>query len=119
MTIAIISHPDCLLHDSGSLHPEKPDRLRVIDREIRHSGLDIKEYLAPEATVEQLLRVHERSYVDFIYHHSPASGLVGLDADTWMNPFSLRAALRAAGAGILAVDLIMKNDMNTIFCNIR
>lgn len=119
MTLAIISHPDCLLHDAGMYHPERPDRLRVIAKEIKNSSLEIKEFLAPLATVEQLQRVHTKSYIDFIYAQSPQSGLIALDADTLMNPFSLQAALRAAGAGILAVDLVMTQDIKNIFCNVR
>jgi hypothetical protein len=28
--IGLISHPECLLHDMGKYHPEKPARLQVI-----------------------------------------------------------------------------------------
>jgi acetoin utilization deacetylase AcuC-like enzyme len=119
MTLAIISHPDCLLHDPGKHHPEQADRIRVIEKEIKNSNLEFVEYQAPKATMDQLCRVHDKSYIDFIFKQSPTSGFVGLDADTWMNPYSLQAALVAAGSGILAVDLVMTNQAKHVFCNIR
>ena len=31
-TTLVISHPACLGHDMGEGHPERPDRLRAIER---------------------------------------------------------------------------------------
>ena len=74
---------------------------------------------APVATNEQLLRVHDASYVDSIESNSPQRGIVQLDGDTAMNPFSYEAALRAAGAVVLGVDLVMTGKAEHAFCNIR
>ncbi len=74
---------------------------------------------APEATNEQLLRVHEESYIDSIELSVPQHGIVQLDGDTALNPFSYRAALRAAGAAVLGVDLVMAGKAENAFCNIR
>lgn len=119
--VAIISHPDCLLHDMGFMHPEQPDRLRVIQNELEKPEIKkyIKEYTAPLATREQLLRVHDEQYVDEIFHIAPKTGLVELDPDTAMNPYTLQAALRAAGALVYAVDLVIKKEEKTAFCNVR
>lgn len=121
MTIGIISHPDCMLHDMGSIHPEQPGRLRVIKEALSTSGLkaDLRMYEAPLATRQQLERVHDVDYVDQVFSASPARGLVSLDADTWMNPHTLKAALRAAGAVILGVDLVMSGEVQSVFCNVR
>jgi acetoin utilization deacetylase AcuC-like enzyme len=117
MTVALISHPDCLLHDMGEQHPEQPARIQVINDELRN--MDLKHYSAPLVTREQLLRVHDENYIDSIITHSPQTGLISLDPDTWMNPYTLQAAFRAAGAVILSVDLIMANEINAAFCNVR
>lgn len=121
MSIAFISHPDCLLHNMGDYHPEQPARLQAIENELIRTELDnhLKHYEAPLATREQLLRVHDADYVDFIFQASPLKGLVPLDPDVWMNPYSLTAALRAAGAVILGVELVVKKEMDAAFCNIR
>jgi acetoin utilization deacetylase AcuC-like enzyme len=50
---------------------------------------------------------------------SPAEGLAYLDPDTAMCPDTLEAALRAAGANVLAVDLVMGRAVRRAFCNVR
>ena len=121
MQTAYISHPLCLKHDMGSDHPESPARIHAIEDQLIASGLldHLQRHEAPEATREQLLRVHDADYVDFIASSAPQHGIVELDADTAMNPFSYPAALRAAGAVVLGVDLVMGKKAGSAFCNIR
>lgn len=119
--MAWITHPDCLLHDVAGYNPEKPERLQVIEQQLRLTGLydQLKHYPAPLATREQLLKVHDADYIDFIFQSIPKQGLFFIDPDTGLCPHSLNAILRAAGAGILGVDLILKNEVDMTFCNIR
>jgi len=121
MTISIISHPDCMLHEMGAHHPESPARLRAIQDQLLYSGLDLilQHHDAPLATREQLCRVHDFEYVEKIFLKSPEEGQIWLDADTPMNPHSLSAALRAAGAAVLGVDMVMTGQSNAAFCNVR
>jgi acetoin utilization deacetylase AcuC-like enzyme len=121
MTIAFITHRDCLLHDMGSHHPECPDRLGAIQDRLIAAGLDI--YLsfhdAPVAEMEHLLRAHPQSYIDMIIASVPEHGIHHLDPDTAMSPGTLQAALRAAGAGVLATDLVMRKEVPSAFCAVR
>lgn len=121
MTIAFITHPDCLLHDMGDRHPEQPARLTVIEDALSRSGLDsvLRKYLAPLATRDQLSRVHDVKYIDQIFQLSPQENLISLDLDTSMNPYTLTAALRAAGATVSGVDLVMAGEVKAAFCNVR
>lgn len=122
MNLALISHPDCLKHDMGAHHPEAPARLHAIQDQFVSSGLDIllHYYDAPLASREQLLRVHDQSYVDHIFSLSPEKDLIWIDgSDTGMNPFTLNAALRAAGAVVMAVDMVLSNEATAAFCNVR
>jgi len=124
MRSAFISHPDCLLHEMASHHPERPDRLRVIEDELKTVGLmpRLARHIAPLATFEQLKRVHSPEYIHFLEaasHRAVSSGLVYLDSDTAMNRHSLSAAYRAAGSVILAVDLVVRKEVENAFCNIR
>jgi acetoin utilization deacetylase AcuC-like enzyme len=121
MATAFITHPDCLLHEMDSVHPESPARLYAIQDQIIASGLDsILKYLdAPLATKEQLSRVHDEEYINAIFQLAPDNGRVILDPDTSMNPHSLNAALRASGAVVHAVDLLLKEKASHAFCNIR
>jgi len=118
---AYISHPDCLKHDMGIYHPECPQRLTAIESELKTTGLllQLQRHDAPLATTEQLARVHTPDYIESIRQASPADGLIALDADTAMNPFSLNAALRAAGAAVLATDLVLAGAVNNAFCAVR
>lgn len=121
MQTAYISHPLCLKHDMGAHHPECPARIHAIEDQLIASGLFgyLQHHQAPEVTREQLLRVHAAGYLDEIFAASPKEGLVALDGDTLMNPFTYPAALRAAGAVVMAVDLVMAGLVENAFCNIR
>ena len=121
MTVAFISHAACRLHQMGPGHPEQPARVGAIPDELRARGLwDRLEHCEPpRATDEQLARVHPTDYIEQVRARSPASGLERLDPDTAMCPESLEAALRAAGANVLAVDLVMSGRAKRAFCNVR
>jgi acetoin utilization deacetylase AcuC-like enzyme len=121
MTTAFITHADCLKHDMGAHHPERPARLTAIEDQLIASGVGqhLTRYEAPLATDEQLARVHPPDYVRAIRDAAPQSGTVHLDPDTAMNPWTLRAALRAAGAAVLAVDLVLEKKVSTAFCAVR
>lgn len=119
--LGYISHPACLGHETGDFHPEAPERLEAISNQLIMSGLDyvIMHHDAPEATRDQLIRVHDPAYVDRVFSDAPADGSIEIDGDTVMSPGTLAAALRAAGAGILAVDLVMSGAANPVFCGVR
>ena len=121
VTTAYISHPACLQHETGSDHPESRRRLYAIEDALISAGLMdlLKRLDAPRATREQLCRVHSPEYLDDIESRAPLSGLVMLDADTVMGPDSLEAACRAAGAMVQGVDLVMHNEVDTVFCGTR
>ena len=121
MQTAFISHPLCLKHDMGAHHPECPARLHAIEDQLIASGLYsyLQHHDAPEVTREQLLRVHDAAYIDSIVAAAPSAGIIALDGDTLMNPFTYPAALRAAGAVVMAVDLVLAGKVENAFCNVR
>src|SRR5262245_52738287 len=121
MPAAFITHSDCFKHDMGAHHPEQPARLSAIEDQLIASGVApyLARYDAPLATEEQLARVHPIEYVRAIREVAPNRGTVHLDPDTAMNPHSLNAALRAAGAAVLAVDLTLTDKVKTAFCAVR
>ncbi len=120
MTVSIITHADCVLHEMGAHHPECPARLVAIQDQLQSSNLEF-EWLAdaPLASREQLCYAHDPEYVDSIFSKAPTEGQIWLDPDTSMNPHSLPAALRAAGAVISAVDMVMAGKSTAAFCNVR
>jgi acetoin utilization deacetylase AcuC-like enzyme len=121
MATALLTHPDCALHEMGAGHPESPQRLKAILAALEASGLVSRLMVreAPEAQREHLERVHERDHIDLIFSAAPARGYAYLDPDTSMNPSSLSAALRAAGAVVTATDLVMSGEAKNAFCAVR
>jgi acetoin utilization deacetylase AcuC-like enzyme len=121
MTVAIISHADCSAYDLGPHHPECSSRISAISDQLLASGLDfvLQHHDAPLASNEQLCRVHDPDYIQQIFHKAPRDGQIWLDPDTPMTPQSLNAALRAAGAVVHGVDLVMSKKSSSAFCNVR
>jgi acetoin utilization deacetylase AcuC-like enzyme len=121
MKTAYITHPDCLRHEMGPGHPECPGRLGAVNEQMRSSGMldELRCLEAPLAGAEDLKRVHRAAYVDLIFENAPSEGYVQLDPDTAMNPHSLGAARRAAGAGLLAVDEVHAGRSANAFCAVR
>src|SRR3954451_25316193 len=115
MSAAFITHPECLKHDMGAHHPEQPARLSAIEDQLIASGVapHVARYEAPLATDEQLARVHPVEYVRAIRDLAPKQGTVHLAPDTAMNPWSLQAGLRGAGAPATAVDLALSRPTKT------
>ena len=120
MTTLLYTHPACLDHDPGRYHPESPDRLRAVLEALdapEFARLDRRE--APEASLDDIARVHQRGFVERLLAAVPASGHVGIDADTVLSPESGRAALRAAGAVVAAVDAVVAGEADNAFCAVR
>ncbi|TXI91451.1 MAG: histone deacetylase family protein [Burkholderiaceae bacterium] len=124
MLPAYISHPDCFKHQMGAHHPECPERLGAVNDHLLMKGL--LDYMdaceAPLVTREQLARAHSGFYLDEfaeIAQTVPEGGLVQIDPDTSINAYSYQAALRSAGAVVLAVDLVAGGKAPSAFCNIR
>lgn len=121
MSIAFISHPDCQLHEMGVHHPECPSRLAAISDRLLACGLDmvLHHYDAPVAERDSLLLAHDPAYVDELLASVPDEGHRWIDGDTAINPHSMKAALRAAGAGMLGVDLVLEDKVRQAFCSVR
>lgn len=102
-------------------HPENPARLHAIEnRLISQRLLDLMiVHDAPEATGEQMARVHDPGYLRELETIAPREGLAHIDPDTSMNAGTLPAARRAAGAAVLGVDLVMAGRVQNAFCNVR
>lgn len=120
MTTALISHPDCLLHVTPPGHPERAERLQSIQ-----AVLESEEFAylvrvdAPMAQDEQLLRVHPRRHLAQMAARVPNAGWAELDPDTFLGPQTLKAARRAAGAQVEAVDMVLGGQVRNAFCAVR
>lgn len=118
---AFITHPDCGKHDMGRHHPECPQRLSAIEDHLISSGISglVERHDAPAARISELARVHPLEYIEGIREAAPEHGIVHLDPDTAMGPHTWEAALHAAGATVLATDLVLGGRAENAFCAVR
>ncbi|KFG69824.1 histone deacetylase family protein [Microvirga sp. BSC39] len=120
MPTLYITHPACLDHQTPFGHPERPDRIRAIERALekeRFTSL-IREQ-APMAEMESLALAHPEDHILRLRDISPREGLVRIDEDTTMSPGTYEAALRGAGGAVLAVDEVMTGKVRNAFVAMR
>jgi acetoin utilization deacetylase AcuC-like enzyme len=120
MTTLLISHPACLDHLTPPGHPERPDRLRAVDRVLENEKFaNLARELAPMADLDMVALAHPMDYVVAIRDAAPREGMVALDGDTSMSPGSFEAALRAVGGVTLAVDEVIGKKAANAFVAVR
>ena len=117
----LVYHPAYLEHDMGAGHPESPDRLRAIMQQLEQSGTaaQLIRITPRKAEDEWITLVHTAKYVATLNRYTPTSGRVSLDPDTLMSAGSLNAAYLAAGGALAAVDAIMSQQVDHVFCAVR
>jgi acetoin utilization deacetylase AcuC-like enzyme len=113
-----ITHPAFARHDTGAWHPERPARLQAVQRGVDASSLPVETVEAPVVDRSLLELVHRPRYIDAIRKFIDAGG-GALDPDTVAGPESWDAALRSAGAGPAAVDLLRDRSDTTAFLAVR
>ena len=119
-TTLVISHPACLDHNMGEGHPERPDRVRAIERALESEAFQmLTRDVAPRADNSAIARVHPQDYIDAIRAAAPKHGRIALDADTSMSTGTFEAALRAAGGAVFAVDEVMSGKARNAFVSTR
>ncbi|MFG1422466.1 histone deacetylase family protein [Roseixanthobacter liquoris] len=120
MSTLLITHPAGLDHVTPPGHPERVDRLKVLDRIFEQEKFaTLLRELAPRGEREDIIRVHPEDFVDGLAAASPESGLVRLDSDTVMAPGSWEAVLRAVGGACYAVDEVMDRKVDNAFVAMR
>ena len=120
MSLALYTHQDMLLHQTGEGHPERSQRLgAVLDALGDASDLDLEIKQARLADPSDLMRIHPQAFIDALFAASPAEGMHRLDPDTVLSPGSLTAARRAAGAVLDAVEAVAQGQHQRAFCAVR
>ena len=120
MTTLYLSHPSSYAHDTGANHPERPDRIRVIDQMLEHERFQmLHRALAPGNDRQAILRVHPEDYVNALEKAAPKEGLVQLDPDTFMSPGTWEAIAHAVGGATAAVNEVMRGDAKNAFLAAR
>jgi len=122
MSTLILHHENCLRHETGFRHVERPERVTAVLGSVRKlPGTEVLP--APRATLEQLSRVHPADYWQQLLDLEPGDGddrgIIALDADTFMSPGTIDATLRGSGAACFAIDQIEAGKANNAFCAVR
>ena len=121
MSTLLIQDPVFAEHAVPAGHPERPDRIRAIEKALSAPLFaDLIRIGAPAAaTADLLATAHSAAYVSEILAAVPDEGIVQLEADTYLCPQSFEIAARAAAAACLAVDRVMTGSVANAFCAIR
>jgi acetoin utilization deacetylase AcuC-like enzyme len=115
---AVFYDPSFFEHDTGPGHPESATRLRAVIEVCEVvSGLKIIAE-CPEATGENIQLIHTPHYCNLI-SNLPRNKMTMLDPDTVFGPGSFKAAMKAVGAVIEAVNYVYAEPDRRAFCAVR
>src|SRR6266849_1404993 len=121
MPTAIVHHPVFEQHDTGSGHPEKPERYATVmnalrgDAELWPKVLEIEAGEAARGYVQACHSPQHFKHVEQVVR----AGSGYLDSDTVVSVRSLEAALRGAGAPRQAIDALMDGRAGNAFVPVR
>lgn len=120
MSTRLYTHPIYLEHLTPPGHPERPDRLRAIERVLEDDAFaDLDRQLSPMGDEETILYAHPGSHVEKVRRAIPEEGIRTIDADTTASPKSWQAALTSIGAANAAVDDVFSGIADNVFSAAR
>lgn len=118
--VRLYTDPRMLEHRPPAGHPERPERLATLLRQLERTGLSraCPRGTVREATDDELLRIHGAAFLRALAaFERRGAGLI--EGDTWLGPGSLPAARLAAGAAIEAVRDVTAGLAPAAFCAVR
>ncbi|MFB3829373.1 MAG: histone deacetylase [Bryobacteraceae bacterium] len=114
---ALAADPIARTHQTGSGHPERPERFDAAVAALRDMRLT---RLAPRAATEaELMLVHTRSYVTLVREETESGTRELSTGDTAIGPGTWPAALHAVGAALNAVDAVLEGKARNALCLVR
>jgi acetoin utilization deacetylase AcuC-like enzyme len=106
-------------HDTGPGHPERVDRVKVVNEELKKLDKKI-DWFEPKLFDQKIIEhVHNKKYLNKISSSFPKSGIQFLDGDTIVSPGSKQAALDAVGSILLGIDQVVNKQFKNTFCSVR
>jgi len=120
MTTAYVTHPRYVEHDIPG-HPERPDRIRAVWRELDSSGLSqrMKRIEAPRLIDDMILTVHTNSYLHLLNWLPTQSQAIQFDSDTYALPVTAEIARLSAGGVVAAVDAVLSGQADNALAAVR
>lgn len=125
--VGFFLHPASPLHDTGWGHPEHQGRLRALASSVGKDLLTLHGHVvqeeAADATVEDLLRVHDRDHVkrvrDICAQSDVQQKILALDPDTKVSPATWEAAVGSAGTALRACARVASGALSGAFVATR
>lgn len=116
----LVYHPDYLLHDTGPMHPERPERLKVLMAHLNEAGLLAElTLLEPRVAADHwIMRVHTQAYLEELAD-AARDAPTQLDPDTHVSSESLRVAKLTTGGVFAAIDAVMAGQIRNAFVAAR
>ena len=106
-------------HNTGPGHPERVDRVKVINEELKKLEKNIS-WFEPKSFDHAIIEeVHDKNYLKKVASLFPKSGIKFLDGDTIVSPGSKEAALDAIGSILLGIDQVVNKKFKNTFCSVR
>ena len=119
MKTSVITSSTYQNHDTGPGHPERVDRVKVVNEELKKLDKKI-EWFEPKLFDQKIIEhVHNKKYLNKIFSSFPKSGIQFLDGDTIVSPGSKQAALDAVGSILLGIDQVVNKQFKNTFCSVR
>src|SRR5690554_6840129 len=116
MTTRLYTHPIYLEHLTPAGHPERPDRLRAVERVLAEEAFDaLDRQQSPDGDEATILYAHPADYIEMVRSRIPEQGIAHIDSDTVASPKSWQAALTAIGAANAAVDDVFSGAADNVF----
>jgi len=115
--VAWITDDFYLKHDTGAGHPESAQRLESISQKIEPLLEKLIEVEPKPAKIEEVRRVHSLEMIVDIQDRAKVG--LAVDGDTILSKESFHVALKAVGAGLVAVDGIKEKKFERAFCAVR
>ena len=119
MKAGLVYDPIYLEHDTGD-HVENSRRLLEAISYLEETGIKKKLACLPArpASLKELEMIHAPEYISYVKGKSENGG-GWLDPDTVMSPKSYEAAVCAAGGLLVAVEEVMKGEVDSAFAVVR
>lgn len=119
MTTGFVYHAACLEHRPGPVHPERPERVRVLREHFERSGLlsELDELVPEPARTDWLVAVHPGTHTQRLA--SACVQGIPLDVDTGVSSGSLRAAELASGGAVQACERVLDGRWSNAFVATR
>ena len=119
MRAGLVYDPIYLEHDTGD-HVENSERLAAVISYLKETGIKEKLTCLPSrpASLEELEMIHAPEYISYVKSKAEEGG-GWLDPDTVLSPKSYKVALYAAGGLMVAVEAVMKGEVDNAFALVR